>query len=279
MTLLLLFMFNESTGRPLVFAHRGASAHRPENSIPSFIHAMDLGADAIELDVVLSKDLKVVVNHSMTIPISQCTLNGKTLIHKVKLNSLTYEQISKYRCGHLEDPLFPNKIKSHVTLPLLVDVLKAIQFHKNKNSLLISIELKSSPFSTLSEDLLFFNKVQEVLSPFKMNHQIIIQSFRLPLLNAVKKRFPLIKTSLLAYNIHTVQFKSLQLAKIDFVSPKYKWVTPTLVKEALKYDLKTIPWTVNQEIHWKILLDMGVYGIITDFPRELGQFLDLNTMN
>ena len=53
--------------RPLVFAHRGGAALRPENTMVAFDHGLALGADGVELDVHLSRDGVVVVHHDDTL--------------------------------------------------------------------------------------------------------------------------------------------------------------------------------------------------------------------
>jgi len=53
---------------PEIIAHRGASRERPENTLAAFNRAAELGADAVELDVHLTKDGRLVVHHDPTVP-------------------------------------------------------------------------------------------------------------------------------------------------------------------------------------------------------------------
>lgn len=70
--------------RPEIIAHRGASRERPENTLPAFARAAELGADAVELDVHLSQDGHLVVHHDPVI----AAPSGRAVIGSMTLNAL-----------------------------------------------------------------------------------------------------------------------------------------------------------------------------------------------
>src|SRR5512134_2899743 len=91
-----LFLQNRST--PLIIAHRGSSTHAPENTLAAFVLAADQGADAIELDVTLTRDGQVVVIHDDTL---ERTTNGHG-----RIDQLLYAQVAQVDAGAKFDPKF-----------------------------------------------------------------------------------------------------------------------------------------------------------------------------
>src|ERR1700722_7996848 len=89
--------------RILVHGHRGARARRPENTLPAFQYAIEQGVDAIELDVLVTKDNVVVVLHDPEINAAIC-LGPKP---GIAIRALTLAELREYDCGAKRNPLFP----------------------------------------------------------------------------------------------------------------------------------------------------------------------------
>src|SRR6218665_3419482 len=101
--------------------HRGARGLVPENTIPSFKKAIDLGAHVIELDVVISKDKKVVVSHDTYFnPEITTAPNGELVTKETQGNlyTLDYKEIKKYDVGSRGNKGFPEQEKMKVYKPL-----------------------------------------------------------------------------------------------------------------------------------------------------------------
>ena len=131
--------------------HRGARGHLPENTIASFIKAIELGADTIELDVVISKDKKVVVSHDSWFSYFISTApNGEKITResekKHNLFLMDYAEIKKYDVGIRGNSLFPDQQPQKAYKPLLSEVFIALdRFARSKRLPLVkyNIEIKS----------------------------------------------------------------------------------------------------------------------------------------
>lgn len=162
--------------RPYYIAHRGLESIAPENTLVSFILAIEKGADGVELDVQLTKDNQVVVIHDITI---DRTTNGTG-----KVKDKTLAQLKQLDAGSW----FGSKF-SKVKIPSLEEVLR--MFHGKENVILI-IELKNSGlFSKLPR------KVVGLINYYNMERQIYVASFNLIALWHTKNLNPRIRTSLL----------------------------------------------------------------------------------
>src|SRR5689334_23229806 len=106
-------MMLESLPRPVIFAHRGASAYAPENTIASFEFAVAQGTDAIELDVKLSADGHVIVHHDPTV---DRTTNGKG-----KVKDLTLAELKTLDAGGFFSENFHGE-----KIPTLEEVFEAV---------------------------------------------------------------------------------------------------------------------------------------------------------
>ncbi|WP_020589364.1 glycerophosphodiester phosphodiesterase family protein [Desulfobacter curvatus] len=140
---------------PKIWAHRGASAHAPENTIEAYQKAIELGSDGIELDVQLSKDGKLVVIHDEQI---DRTSNGSGLVKDLYLEELwTFNYNNK------------NTVYKHCRLPLLEEVLELVKH----TDLELNIELKTGVIQYLGIE----QKIDQMLRKYNMVDQVIISSF------------------------------------------------------------------------------------------------------
>src|SRR5215471_15991187 len=104
-----------------VHGHRGARAMRPENTMPAFEYAIDLGVDAIEMDVAVTKDDVLVISHDPVLNPEICrAVGGSTVIRE-----LTFAELLGWDCGSLVNPHFPKQKPIPGTrIPALVEVLQ-----------------------------------------------------------------------------------------------------------------------------------------------------------
>lgn len=85
--------------RPQVAAHRGGAMHRPENTTAAFRHAVDLGVDVLEFDMVMTADDELVVHHDATIDPALCTPDAGANVVAGPVRGLTYAQTQQFDCG------------------------------------------------------------------------------------------------------------------------------------------------------------------------------------
>jgi len=261
--------------------HRGARGLFPENTITSFIEAIKLGVDTLEMDVVISKDLQVVVSHEAWMNDMFCTRpDGKEVEanskEKYNLYKMTYAEIAKYDCGIRGNKEFPLQKKLAEHKPLLSEVIRKVEAftHENKlYSIKYNIEIKSEE----GEDNLF-NPEPKTFVELVYNeiekHEIIdrtnLQSFDVGILQEIKKKDVTIQMALLVENEDGLE---VNLKRLGFIpntySPDFYLVNDALVKQVHERNMKLTSWTVNEITDIKKIIALGVDGIISDYPDRV----------
>jgi len=224
-----------------IFAHRGASAHAPENTLAAFRFALELQADGIELDVHLSADNQIMVIHDEDV---SRTTNGQG-----KVNHLKFEELRQLDAGRGE------------TIPTLAEVFDLIG-----NQLYINIELKGFSRSAA----MLPQKVAELVNERNLDHKIIYSSFNPLLLIKTRQHSPQAKLGLLmlAGGFGT----AIRLIFSPFVRPwslhpDHSSVSTEFFRRAKQHNRSVITYTVNQVDEMRRLFSLGINGIITDDPE------------
>lgn len=269
-----------------VHGHRGEAGNYPENSLPAFLSAVEKGVDAIEMDVVISGDKKVVVSHDPYMAAGyMMTPHGKKISKRdeesYNLYQMSYASIKEFDGGSKFNRLFPKQKKMKTYKPLLEEVIDSIENSTSQNNLravVYNIELKSDPgrygdFQPYPEE--FSELVLKVIREKGIEDRVILQSFDPILLNVLNKDRPRVKLSFLV----TSRDIEKNLSRLDFLpdiySPRYKIVRlKEQVDEIKAKNMKIIPWTVNKRKHIKRMIKLGVDGIITDYPEKVLQELN-----
>ena len=264
--------------------HRGARGLMPENTIPSMQKAIDFGVTTVEVDVVISKDKKVVISHDIYFHSDfSTTPEGKTLDKQESENRLLYhmdyDSIRKYDVGLKPHPLFPQQQKVAVYKPLLSELIDATDaYAKSKGKdVIYNIELKANPTWEPTkqppvEELV--DLTMEVVKEKNLENRCYLQSFDFRAMQIIHKKYPHITTAILigGNEKRTLdqQLKDLGYTP-EMYSPSYTLVTQELVNACHQKGIKIIPWTVNNVEEMKKLKQMGVDGIITDYPDYFSQ--------
>lgn len=257
--------------------HRGARGILPENSLQAFQKAIDLGVNTLELDVVVSKDSLIVVSHEAYMNPQIClNSDGQKISDKNEFNlyQMTYAEIKAHDCGSLQHPDFPNQKTIKTYKPLLSEVIQLTtkNLREKGRRVSLNIELKSSteteglyhPSPEVFVDLVMKTIKQELIPLTKIN----IQSFDKRIVQYVIDDYPGIST---AYLIEEGSFYEnlKELGRTPKIySPYYEILDSLEIKQAHDSGVKVIPWTVNEISDMKTLLELGVDGIITDYPNR-----------
>ncbi|NWF82793.1 MAG: glycerophosphodiester phosphodiesterase [Bryobacteraceae bacterium] len=248
-----------------VHGHRGARTVLPENTIPAFEHAIAAGADFIELDVSVTKDDVVIVNHDLSMNRAICQgPEGETAIRK-----LTLAQIKQWDCGVLGNKDFPRqKTVPGTRVPTLEEVLALAP----KGSFHFNIELKMDakrPELTPARPA-FARMVVDAVKKHRLEKRVLLQSFDLPLMAELKKLVPDWPLAALYAGLpRDYPEISAEAGGMTMVNPHYALVTKDQVQKAHAAGLKVAAWTANSAEVWDKLIDAGVDGIITDDPAAL----------
>jgi glycerophosphoryl diester phosphodiesterase len=261
--------------------HRGCRGLYPENTIPAMKYALGLGVTTLEMDVVISKDNKVVLSHDPYFN-SSITLDsaGKPISKEaeksLRLYQMNYEEIRKYDVGMKFNPKFPEQKKIPAYKPLLSELFDSIRVDmmtRKRPFPFFNIETKCTP---AGDDLLhpgpevFVDLLMHEVMYADVIEYVTIQSFDSRTLQYLHKRFPSVQTALLIEQTDKRTLKK-QIKKLGFVptiySPAYQLVSSRLIEMCHKKGMKIIPWTVNTKSQIEELKQLGVDGIISDYPN------------
>jgi glycerophosphoryl diester phosphodiesterase len=261
--------------------HRGCRGLMPENTVPAMLYALGFAhVTTLEMDVVITKDKKVVLSHEPWMGHEITTKpNGKfvTASEEKSLNiyKMTYDEVKQYDVGMKPHPRFPKQQKMPAVKPLLSDLLDSVQQYMmtaRRPPPYLNIETKCLPIG----DGIYHPKPDEfvellmaVIKEKQIEDYVIIQSFDFRTLHYLHKKYPAIKTAMLVEENDKAGFEK-QLKKNGFAatiySPHYKQVTKALVEKCHTKKMKLIPWTVNTKEEITRLKALGVDGVISDYP-------------
>lgn len=242
----------------LVWAHRGASGYAPENTMPAFEKAVELGADGIELDVQLTKDGELVVIHDETI---DRTSNGSG-----RVGDFTYAKLLKYNYNRLH-PEYEN-----VGIPTLEEVFALIR----PTDLSINVELKTGEvfYPGIEE------RVLDLAARMGMESRIIYSSFNHYTVRRIKELNAQAKTGMLYSDgiIHPVSYAAY-VVEADALHPAlFNICYPGFFEECRKRGKSVHVWTVNEEADMRIVCEHQADAMITNYP-DLGKKIALEYRN
>lgn len=261
--------------------HRGARGLLPENTIPTFLKALEFPIQTLELDVVISKDSQVVISHEPWLSHTICSKPDGTPVtekeeQSLKIFQLTYAAIQKYDCGSRGNARFPAQQPMPVYKPLLKDMITAVEnYCKEKNRTLpfYNMEIKSMPEwdSVFTPAINVFSQLLiDQIKSLNIQQRTCIQSFDVRALQAVRQIDSTIVTALLVENTDGLE---TNLEKLGFIpniySPYYQLVSANMVKMTHERGMRIIPWTVNDTTTMQGLIKLGVDGMITDYPNYI----------
>ena len=268
-----------------VHGHRGCRGILPENTIPAFLKATELGVDALELDVVITGDAQVLVSHEPWFAAEYCLKPDGTSIapegeRQLNIYHLPYQTIKQYDCGSKPHPRFPNQQRQPAHKPLLSEVIEAVQaFCKDRNitAPYFNIEIKSTKEGDNlyhPEPEAFVKLLLEVLAKYNLESTVLVQSFDVRPLQVLHKLKPAIKIGLLTEDETPPQVRLQQLGFIPYAyNPSYTLVNAALVKLLKEKGIKCFVWTVNDQAIAKQMLAFDVNGLITDYPQLALEFI------
>ena len=229
----------------LVWGHRGASGYVPENTLPAFMKAFEMGADGIELDVQLTKDGEMVVIHDETV---DRVSDGKGFVKDYTLRELKRLDVSRVMPDY-----------GTVRIPTLSEVLEELR----PKNIEINIELKTG--------LIFYpgleQKVIDLVSDLQMIDRIWCSSFNHETVCRIKKICPQMRCGFLITDIMMDVADYTKRYGMDALHPaEYHLQDPLFIERAKAQKLKLHVWTVNQEECMRSFALQGVDALITNYP-------------
>ena len=277
--------------------HRGARGLAPENTLPAFQRALELGVNTIECDMAITQDGVVVVHHDLWLnpdttrgPDGQWLDKRGPAIHELTFDALQQYDVGRIKPGSEYAKAFPEQQAVDGTrIPKLADVFDLVKKSGN-TSVAFDCETKVSPLDPAATlpPAEFTRKVIAEIRSAGMQRRIMIQSFDWRTLQVVQQEAPEIRTMYLsspqtlapaargrpspwlagfAPELHGGSVpRAVNAAGGKIWAPNQAFLTPALLAEAHALGIAVIPWTVNDPAMMVKLLDMGVDGIISDRP-------------
>ncbi len=236
------------------YAHRGFSGEYPENTMIAFEKAIEAGCEGIEMDVHFTKDGKIVIVHDELI---DRTSDGKGFV-----KDMTYDELTKFDFSYT----FKDKV-GFCKIPTLEEFLELV----HDKDIIINIELKTGilPYTGIEQD------TYDMVKKYDMRDKVVISSFGHSSVLKMKEIDSGIKCGFLTETgiLNVGEYTSSH--GIECYHPFYGMLlNAELVKDVRSHGLEINTWTVNEEPHIEMLCDLGVEGIIGNFPNRTKAVLE-----
>lgn len=251
-------LFNDNEDEFIVIAHRGASAYYPENTMAAFRGAVEMNAEMIELDVMLSKDGVPVAFHD-------AKLNAHT-DGRGKLDDYTLEELKKLDAGSWFDAKY-----SEEKIPTLEEVLA---FAAGKVAL--NIEIKTEAVTNNLRGGVEEKSI-ELVKQYDMEDHIMFSSFDYRAVSHLKELAPEMSTALLyekRQSATKLPSDLIKQYKADAFNCSYRQLSKKRMGNLSANNIPVFVYTVDQEVRMRKLLDLGVSGIFTNKPDVLWGVLE-----
>jgi len=259
--------------------HRGARGMAPENTLPGFAAALAVGVTTLELDVGVTADGVVVIHHDRRLnPDIARGPDGQWIAAPGPLiRSLSYQELLRYDVGRLRPgseyaARYPEqKPADGARIPRLADLFALVKKAGNA-SVRFNVETKISPAApqeTLAPEQ-FARALIAQLRAAGVAQRATVQSFDWRTLQFVEKEAPEVATAYLTGRRRAgSQPKAVHAAGGRIWSPNYEELDSAAMGEARSLELRIIPWTVNEPGFIERYLELGVDGLISDYPERV----------
>jgi glycerophosphoryl diester phosphodiesterase len=250
----------------LVIAHRGGLSLGPESTLYTFRNAVKLGVDVLEMDVRSTRDGRLIILHDDTV--------ARTTNATGSVQDYTLVELKKLDAAHRWSPdngqTYPLRNKG-IKIPTLPEVFKA--FPQTK----INLEIKETQSSTIQS-------LCRLIRDHQMTTNVVVASYDTDSLKEFRSLCPQVATSagaseaMLFYGIQKVYLEAAyspdaQAIQVPETLRNLRVVNRRFIEAAHARNMRVQVWTVNDVDAMQRLLNLGVDGIMTDYPRRLMELL------
>ena len=262
-------IFKRENSRILVFAHRGGGGLFPENTLGAFEYSAKMGVDVLELDVHATADGALVVLHDGSV--------NRTTDGSGRISEMTLEAVKKLDAGYKFSTdggqTFPFRGKG-ITVPTLQEIFDALP------NMTFNVEPKQAEPSITKP-------LCELIRERKMTDKIIVGSFRQTAIDEFRRECTEVATSATPSEVSKflAMYKTgigesysppMQALQIPQNLGSLQIVSKDFIETAHKLNLKVHVWTINDTADMSRLIEMGVDGIMTDYPDRMLNLLNKN---
>jgi glycerophosphoryl diester phosphodiesterase len=239
---------------PLVIAHRGDSAHRPENTLASFQSALDVGADLVELDVQRTKDGHAVVLHDVTV--------DRTTDGNGKITDMTLAQARALSAGYSE------RFGTQYSKERIPTLKQALELLRGKTRVMIEIKKESVAASEADDGV--ESLILEDVRNAHMTGDVVLISFERRALLRCKARGPEIRRGQLFYRADPDDVVAIaKEVETDLVMPERSMLSEALRDGVHAAGLKMATWVVDDPADLRELAAYDLYGVGSNCPGIL----------
>lgn len=227
-----------------VWAHRGASAYAPENTMPAFELALEQGADGFELDVQLTRDDEVVVVHDETL---ERSTDGRGWVADHSLEDLRRLDASGGREGF-----------AGVRIPTLGEVFALVR----GTDAVVNVELKNSTMAYKGLE----ERVLAVIAEHAMTHRVVLSSFNHDSLRRLTAIAGEVRLGALYEQVLWKPWKYARRLGVDALHPSLASARRTVIERAHDEGMDVHVWTVNEPSDIVRMADFGADAVVTNYP-------------
>ncbi len=260
-----------------VQGHRGARGYLPENTLPSFARALEIGVTTLELDVGVTRDGVMVIHHDRGLnPDIARGPDGQWVKRALPIHSLTYAELQRYDVGRLRPGSdyarrFPHQQPIDGTrIPRLADLFAFASNHRVR----FNIEPKMDA-NALDETLPAEEFARALIAEVReagVQDRATVQAFYWQVLKVVEREAPEMPTVYCTEGAAS-NAERVHAAGGRIWSPDYQTVTLKKLDAARTSQMKVTVWTVNESADIERMIAMGVDGIASDYPDRVLQQL------
>ncbi|MEJ7710673.1 MAG: glycerophosphodiester phosphodiesterase family protein [Pyrinomonadaceae bacterium] len=250
---------------PLIIGHRGACAVAPENTLLSFARAFDDGADGIEFDVRLASDHVPICIHDATLE--------RTALKPGSVGSLTSKQLASVDVGSWFNRRFPAKADAAFSAAKIPTLDETLTLAYARQAKAVYVELKCS---SADEAEGLARATAAVIRHHRAANVVIVESFTLEAISAVKRYAPELRTAALFERTATRPFiRSANIIALalqhnaDELALQRTLIHRSVLKAASEVNLLVVVWTVDDPRWLNRAQDLGLKAIITNDPRAM----------
>lgn len=256
-----------------VIAHRGGALLRPENTLPAFRHAAELGAEYIEFDMLMTADDQIAVYHDGTINQQFCTPAAESGVIPGPVHELTLAQMQRFDCGtgaraSYAGAKFVPAPGAHI--PTLDEVLAAMR----GNDARLFVETKI-PKDAGIDPVRFAELLDEAVRRHGLEERVILQSFDFRTIDALHGINPRIRTCLLGVPDRTDDYLSLlRKHRATCIVLSDDQIDHTGVRELQEAGVLVFSGVVDTPQDWEKATGLGMDAIFTNDPQGAIEFLE-----
>ncbi|MGY0559822.1 glycerophosphodiester phosphodiesterase [Luteimonas sp. A277] len=271
----------EAGSLPAVAAHRGGAMHRPENTISAFDHAIALGVDVLELDMVMTDDDQLIVHHDATINPDICTPDPGSNVVAGPVRGLTLQQTQEFDCGTQVRDIYDVKGFKAVPGARIPTVDEVLQRYRNQDVVFYAETKvpKSMPGVTDVDPVAFATLVEAAVRQNGLEDRFILQSSDYRTIDALHAINPRIRTCLLgAHNWdHRDFLATLQQHHATCILLRDSIADKDDVQALQDAGVQVYSEVVDTPEAWRRYLDLGVDVLFTNHPEGAIEFVEQQT--